>query len=196
MPIASGRMLWVAMLLAASIVAPASGQETGGAGGPGGAGAPADSWASMVTPAENGLAIGRKPLIKGVFLRAVDPASVTIVVDGTDYTPLAVRTSTGFEVTPPLSLPPGPHQVSVSARDASGAPLVHQGSFHSKHYESVDEAVSRNDLTGTYEIAVHKPPSQDDAVSNSREEVNLTSSSLVRKGPWKASLDGTARYKD
>jgi hypothetical protein len=186
----SARILWFAALFTASITGFAQGQETGSAGAPPGA------WASVLTPTEKGLVIARKPLIKGVFHRAVDPASVTIVVDGTDYTALSIRTATGFEVTPPLPLPPGAHQVTVSARDASGAPLTLQSVFRSKHFEFLDEAVSRNDLTGTYEVALNKPSSQDNSVNNAREEANLVSSSLVRRGPWKASLDGTARYRD
>ncbi len=169
----------------------AFGQETGAE-----ADAPGRAWASLVSPAEGSLAIGKKPVIKGVFLREVDPESITVLVDGTDYTSLAVKTRSGFEVTPPLPLPPGMHQVFVSARDASGAPLAHQSSFRSRHHEFLDEAVSRNDLTGTYEVALHKPASQDNVVNNAREEANLTSSSLILNGPWKASLDGTARYKD
>jgi len=184
------RILWLAALLTTSMAGFARGQDSGGAGEPAGA------WASLLAPAENGVAIGRKPVIKGLFHRPVDPASVAIFVDGIDYTALSVRTPAGFEVIPPLPLPPGAHQVSVSARDASGAPHLHQFSFRSKHYESIDEAVSRNDLTGTYEVALRKPTSQDNVVSNAREEANLVSSSLVRSGPWKASLDGTARYKD
>lgn len=42
---------------------------------------------------------------------------------------------------------------------------------------------------------VRRTASRDNAVNNARVEANLASSSLVRSGPWKASLDGTARVQ-
>ena len=48
-----------------------------------------------------------------------------IYIDGTDYTAVAVKTSRGFEVTPPLPLPPGIHQIQVMAQDRAGQPLSH-----------------------------------------------------------------------
>jgi len=153
-------------------------------------------WVTLVTPAENSLVISRKPPIKGKFLRKIQPGSVVLVVDGTDYTGLAAITASDFAVTPPLPIPPGNHEVSVHALDEGGQPLEYTAVFSSKHSEWFDEIASNNDLTGTYEVAIHKPSTQETSINNASEEANLTTTSMLRKGPWKLSLDANARFKD
>ncbi len=156
----------------------------------------AEAFVKLVSPAENAEIVARKPTIKAIFIKEVVPESVLINVDGTDYSQLASKTPQGFEVTPPLPLAPGPHQVTVTAQDRSGQSLSYTAVFSSKHTNTFDEVTSSNSLTATYEVAVHKPSSQDNAVSDWLVDANLASSSRLRKGPWRVSLDGVARYKD
>lgn len=154
------------------------------------------TWASLVSPAENGTVVTRKPTIRGRFLREIDPESVVIYVDGTDYTAVAERSATGFEVTAPLPLPSGGHQVAVMARGKDGEALSYAASFTSRHTAAFDEIGSNNRLTATYDAILSEPSSLDRGTSDWKVEANLTSSSVLRSGPWKISLDGVGRYKD
>lgn len=153
-------------------------------------------WAALVSPAENTLVVGRKPTIRGTFLREVVPETVVIYIDGTDYTAVAGKTSRGFEVTPPLPLPPGEHQITVLAQDRDGQAQNFVGSFSSRHTNAFEEVGSNNQLTATYDTILKEPSSLDDTTSDWKVEANLTTSSILRNGPWKLSLDGVARYKD
>lgn len=153
-------------------------------------------WAALVSPAENALVVGRKPTIQGSFLKEVVPETVVIYIDGTDYTPVAVKSSRGFEVTPPLPLPPGSHQVTVLAQDRDGQAQSFVGSFSSRHTNAFEEIGSNNRLTATYDYVLKEPSSLDNTTSDWAVDANLTTSSILRNGPWKVSLDGVARYKD
>lgn len=153
-------------------------------------------FAALESPAPGSSVVARKPKIRVVFLEKVDPAAVSVFVDGTDYSAVAAKSASGIDLTPPLPLPAGAHQVTVLVADPSGVPRQFASSFSSRHFETVDELTSRNDLTGLYEVALHKPSSQDNAANNAREEANLTSSTLVRKGAWSLGFDGNARYRD
>lgn len=158
--------------------------------------APGDAWVALVSPAENGLVISRKPVIRGTFLKEVVPETVMIGIDGTDVSALARKTSGGFEVTPPLPLPAGVHQVSVVAQDREGGSLSYTAAFQSKHTETFDEIGSSSNISAAYEYTLSKPSVLDNSVADWRVEANLTTSNVLRKGPWKVSLEGVARYKD
>jgi hypothetical protein len=153
-------------------------------------------WMSLVSPAENALVVARKPTIKGSFLKEVVPESIVIYIDGTDYTAIAAKTSGGFEVTPPLPLPPGNHQVQVMAQDREGQAQSYTASFSSRHTNAFEEVGSNNHLTATYDYILKEPSSLDNTTSDWTVEANLTTSNVLRNGPWKFSLDGVARYKD
>lgn len=161
-----------------------------------GAGPGAGGWMVLASPVENTIVIGRKPSIKGAFLKEVVPETVVIQIDGTDFTPVASRTSSGFQVTPPLPLPPGPHRIVVTAQGRDGQPLTHTASFSSRHTDAIEEIGSNNRITASYDQTLTKPSSLDNSISDWKVEANLTSSSVLREGPWKLSLDGVARYKD
>jgi hypothetical protein len=155
-----------------------------------------EGWVSLEAPAANSLVVARKPTIKGTFLREMVSESVLIYIDGTDYSAIAVKTSGGFEVTPPLPLPPGSHQVQIMAQDRAGQMHSFAASFSSRHTNAFEEIGSNNRLTATYDYILKEPSSLDNTTSDWKVEANLTSSSVVRNGPWKLSLDGVARYKD
>lgn len=180
--------LWVLILMVAA-GGSSSGQEAVRPVAGGG-------WMSLVSPAENAPVVARKPAIRGTFLKEVVPESVVIYIDGTDYTAIAAKTSGGFVVTPPLPLPPGAHQIQVMAQDREGQAQTFTGSFSSRHTNAIEEIGSSNRLTAVYDHAVKKPSSLDTTTSDWRMEANLTSSSVLRNGPWRISLDGVARYKD
>jgi len=155
-----------------------------------------EGWAVLVSPAENALVIGRKPAIQGAFRGEVVPESIFIYIDGVDYTAVARKSPVGFQVTPPLPLPPGTHQVSVLAQGRDGQPLSYTASFSSRHTNAFEEVGSSNHLTASYDYILKEPSSLDNTTSDWRAEANLTSTSVLRNGPWRLSLDGVARYKD
>src|SRR5512143_2291724 len=109
-PLRPGAIVAILLLLSAGAVA---GQESAPP-------SPGEAWMALVSPAENELVIGRKPVIRGMYLREVAPETVMIGIDGADVSALARKTPGGFEVTPPLPLPAGVHQVSVVAQDREG----------------------------------------------------------------------------
>lgn len=157
---------------------------------------PEAAWMVLVSPAEGALVIGRKPTIRGSFLTEVVPETVTVTIDGTDYSAVAVKTARGFEVTPPLPLPPGGHTVWVGAQDAQGQARSAGAAFSSKHTEAFDELGSGNHVSANYDYTVHEPSFLEETTPDWNLEANLTTSNVLRKGPWKLSLDGVARYKD
>jgi len=60
---------------------------------------------------------------------SLDPRSLHVLLDGRDVSAEAAVVGDQILLTPRRALAPGPHAVSVSARDASGTPLVQQWSF-------------------------------------------------------------------
>lgn len=180
--------LWIMVLLVAA-GGSSSGQESAQPVAGGG-------WMSLVSPAENALVVARKPTIRGAFLKEVVPESVVVYIDGTDYTAIAAKTSGGFVVTPPFPLSPGTHQIQVMAQDREGQAQSYTASFSSRHTNAIEEIGSNNRLTAAYDQVLKKSSSLDNTTSDWRMEANLTSSSILRNGPWKLSLDGVARYKD
>jgi hypothetical protein len=71
------------------------------------------------------------PAISARFAGAasIDPRSLRVLVDGRDVTAEAAVIGDQVLFTPRRALPPGPHDVSITGRDASGTPLAQQWSF-------------------------------------------------------------------
>jgi hypothetical protein len=71
------------------------------------------------------------PSISARFAGAasIDPRSLRVILDGRDVSAEAAVIGDQVLLTPRTALVPGPHSVSVSGRDAGGAPIAQQWSF-------------------------------------------------------------------
>jgi hypothetical protein len=72
------------------------------------------------------------PAISARFAGAasIDPHSLRVIVDGRDVTAETAVIGDQVLFTPRRALPPGPHDVSITGRDATGTPLAQQWSFN------------------------------------------------------------------
>ncbi len=72
------------------------------------------------------------PAISARFAGAasIDPHSLRVIVDGRDVTAEVAVIGDQVLFTPRRALPPGPHDVSITGRDATGTPLAQQWSFN------------------------------------------------------------------
>ncbi len=149
----------------------------------------------LVSPPDGSELIDKKPLIRAVFPAPVDPASVIVILDGVDMTPLANITETGFEFRPVIALLPGRHGLSVSVVDREGRQLLQEVTFTTRTSDAFEEAFSRNDVWLSYDNAIDRPEN-DDAMPDSRFEGHIRSYSGISERGWRISLDANVRYLD
>ena len=84
-----------------------------------------------VTPPSGGEVHDPYPAISARFAGAasIDPRTLRVMLDGRDVSAEAAVIGDQVLFTPRTALAPGPHSVSVSGRDATGAPIEQQWSF-------------------------------------------------------------------
>ena len=89
------------------------------------------TYAITVTPPSGGEVHDPYPAISARFAGAasINPGSLRMILDGRDVSAEAAVIGDQVLLTPRTALAPGTHSVSVSGRDASGAPVQQQWSF-------------------------------------------------------------------
>jgi hypothetical protein len=89
------------------------------------------AYSITVTPQSGGEVHDPYPAISARFAGAasIDPRSLRVLLDGRDVSAEAAVIGDQVLLTPRTALAPGTHSVSVSGRDASGAPIEQHWSF-------------------------------------------------------------------
>jgi hypothetical protein len=149
----------------------------------------------VVTPAENAQVIGKKPDIKIEFLEPIAPDTLVVILDGADITQLLDVTDKGFEFTPVMVLPAGPHNLGIIATDKNNNKLQKSISFTTRHTRIFEEAYTLNDASVIFEQVLSKPD-EAKTVPNSKVEGNLGSNSKIREKGWEFTFNTNLRYLD
>lgn len=146
----------------------------------------------LLAPLDGETVIGRRPEIRAVF-SGVPPAELFVTLDGTDITPLLERSMTGFSFRPPRALPAGSHQLSITARDASGSESLVSSGFSSRHGTNLLEAASQNEIGYTYDVALatHQYPQ---GQPKQKLEGILRTESRIKTDHWNMSFSGGMRH--
>lgn len=145
------------------------------------AGASAAGLIAASTPEQSATVTGRKPRIVVEFAAAVETGSLAAVLDGADITPVAEVTPKGLAYVPAISLPPGAHTLTITARDAAGATLSGTLSFASRHSAAFEEVRAESELGLNYEHAAKKPGALL-TTPDSKFEANVKADLLGRNG--------------
>jgi hypothetical protein len=145
------------------------------------------------SPGPNEEMIGKKPSIRVVFAEPPAPGTLVVVLDGTDITSMITPTENGFTYKPVFVVPPGTHELSVSAADGMGNPLQSSVSFKTRHSASFEEASINADLTGLY-TATLKKDAHDGTTPYNALTVEGTVQGKLREGPNELSFEGSPVY--
>jgi len=132
-------------------------------------------------PEQSATVTGRKPKIVVEFAAAIELGSVVAVLDGADVTQVAGITPQGLEYVPVVTLAPGAHTLTITARDAAGAEVSGTVSFASRHTSLFEEVGANAELGLNYEYAV-KQPDRLLTGPDAKFEGNLTADARGRNG--------------
>jgi hypothetical protein len=145
------------------------------------------------SPGPNEEIIGKKPLIRVTFTEAPAPGTLAVVLDGTDITQMITPTENGFTYKPVFVLPPGAHELSATATDATGNSFQSSVSFKTRHSAAFEEASVNADITGIYTSTLRKD-SHDGTTPYNAVTVEGTVQGKIREGANELSFEGSPVY--
>jgi len=152
---------------------------------------------ASVTPEPGALILERRPAIAVLFEDPegiLDPASLTMEVDGVDVTLLLAIENGRVTYRSPADLAPGEHTVKVTVADRSGEALepVEWG-FKIRRFARLEEASVSGELTSKYQWATRKftPETPRHLFEN-----NLSIRGLLKEADVAADLEANIRYRD
>jgi len=154
-----------------------------------------DELFKVISPEENAEIIAKKPEIKVEFAETVKSETIVVLFDGTDVTQLIKFTEKGFEFKPFMVVPPGTHNLSITAKNKEGMQIEKTVTFTTKHSETFDEAWSNNNATIIYQGVLKKPESLG-SLPDSKIEGNLTSDTKIKNQTWEFTFNTNLRYFD
>ncbi|RJQ50209.1 MAG: hypothetical protein C4538_00495 [Nitrospiraceae bacterium] len=150
---------------------------------------------NVVAPQNASEVIGKKPEIRIEFSVPVDPASIIVILDGTDVAQVGTKNERSFVYTPISALPSGLHNLTVIANDQSGNPYQKDSTFLSRHTTAFDEAYSNNEVAAIYESAVMKPE-RSVTTPYSKIEGNISTDSKLKTKDYELGFTANLRYFD
>ncbi len=156
---------------------------------------PAKEWVRIISPQEGTEVVGKKPLIKAEFTRAVTPGTLFVTLDSTDITQLLTVNDTGFEYRPFVVMQAGSHTLNITVSGKDGNRLEKTVSFSTRHTESAQEAYTDNDLSMVYESTLKKPEKAT-TTPYSKIEGNLRSDTKIRNNELQFTFNTNLRYLD
>lgn len=148
----------------------------------------------VVSPAENTVVVGKRPLLSVEFITEIAPGSLLVMLDGTDVTQMLTTTPKGFEYRPVANLTPGQHTMNITAKTPAGIQVEKTASFSLRHTAAFEEATMDNEAFLQYEKVLVKPAS--DPSPYTKAEGNIRSTSNLRNGPWQFGFTTNIRYFD
>jgi hypothetical protein len=180
------RSVWLLIFLTLLMpVFPSAAQETVGGAAP---------FVQLQSPAENQVAIHKKPDIAVAFVQPLELTSLFIMLDGVDITQLAALSPHGFSYTPIQVMEPGGHTLTVSGTSAQGEAFTQEFGFSTRHYQSIEKGYSENELTAVAQSSIAKSDSMEEQVPDIKIEANLRSTSQIQEGGFDLSFNANARY--
>lgn len=154
-----------------------------------------EDWIEVVTPKEGELIIEKRPEIILRSLLPIQSDSVLLILDGTDVSQLAEISDKKIYFRPFLPLSAGDHKLSFRVCSVEGNCIEKEITFKSQHYKFVEEFLSENQITGTYEEALKKP-SQPENEPDRKIEAFLNTNTSLKQAGLKTSFTAQIRYYD
>jgi len=152
-----------------------------------------NAWILSSSPAPNEEVIGKKPEIRVFFTSPPAPGSMTVLLDGTDITPMITLVENGFTYKPVFIVAPGTHELSVLATDTAGNALQGALSFKTRHTKTLEEASVSADMTGIYTTTLRKD-AHDGTTPYNAVTVEGTVQGKIREGANEFSFEGSPVY--
>lgn len=148
---------------------------------------------NFINPKDGEEFIGKRPEINIEFLKILKRETVLILVDNIDLTGISEITDKGINLKVKNVLPAGNHIVFVSGQDVEGINYQKNINFKTRHTETFEEAVFKEDLSLIYDSSIKQP---EEVNQYSKYEGNFkTDLSLKNKG-WNFSFNSNIRYLD
>ena len=151
----------------------------------------------MVTPENNGLVLGKKPVIECVINIPFIKNTLYVEFDYTDISALIQLEGARFIFHPVQVIPPGNHQLTIAFTTENNEEMMEQFQFSSRHSKLFETAYSKNTVSAGYTRVLKKyQDAKDRDMSNWEAEANLGTENYLAQGPWSFNFKANGRYYD